>query len=308
LGHPVLAGLRLESIEANYTGTEVRYLEDGDYDQTLPLRGGKDDSLLLPSLHIKHSFSASHQLRGALTRSYARANVYDQVPYQLVLEEDLEIVRGNPEIELTTVWNADLSWESYLSETDLFSVGVFYKDMEDYIYIMQTEQEIDGATYQVTQPLNGPEAKLYGIELSLQKTFSLLPGWWSGFGLFFNATYTRSKAQLEGRRDFQLPGQAEKTANLALLYEKAGFSLRLSTNLHDEFSEALGEEEADDIYVDRHLQWDAFASYQMKRFKLFLELINLNDEPFLRYQGDASHPLQYESYQAWGRLGLKYEF
>lgn len=304
----ILAGLRLESIEAEYTGYEVRYLEDGSYDQTLPLRGGKDDSLLLPSLHFKHSFSRNHQLRGALTRSYARANVYDQVPYRLVLEEDLEIVRGNPEIEMTTVWNADLSWESYLSETDLFSLGIFYKDMADYIYILQTEQEIDGATFQVTQPLNGPEAKLFGIEMSLQKSFSQLPGWWSGFGLFFNATYTHSKAQLEGRQDIQLPGQAEKTANLALLYEKAGFSLRLSTNLHDEFSEALGEEEDDDIYVARHLQWDAFASYQMKRFKLFLELINLKDEPFLRYQGDTNHPLQYESYQAWGRLGLKFEF
>jgi hypothetical protein len=50
----------------------------------------------------------------SITRSLARPNYFQLAPDQLILEEDREIERGNPDLKLTTAWNADVMYERYL--------------------------------------------------------------------------------------------------------------------------------------------------------------------------------------------------
>ena len=42
------------------------------------------------------------------------------------------------------------------------------------------------------------------------------------------------------------------------------------------------------------------------RWQIFLEMVNLTDEPYIVYQGDRSQPIQQEYYSWWGHLGIKY--
>ena len=50
------------------------------------------------------------------------------------------------------------------------------------------------------------------------------------------------------------------------------------------------------------------ASYRLETWRVFLELVNLNDENYIFYEGDSRFPIQFEQYKTWGRLGVKLDF
>jgi outer membrane receptor protein involved in Fe transport len=67
------------------------------------------------------------------------------------------------------------------------------------------------------------------------------------------------------------------------------------------------EEDHEDVYIDNHLQLDLSAGYQVTpEGRLFLELVNLTNEPLVAYQGVRQRPIQMEYYRPWGRLGVRY--
>lgn len=297
----ILPGLRYESTDGSYTGYQVAYDEGGDFVAVTPQSGNNKDDILLPMVHATYKLAAKTQLRAAATRTYARARVYDQVPYRILVREDREIQEGNPEIVPTEATNLDFMFEHYYGDADMVSFGVFYKDLQDYIYILNQDREFEGDTYQVTSPRNGESAKLWGLEAVVQHHFA------NGLGFYFNYTYTDSDASLTDR-DITLPGQTEKIGNIAISYEVGGFSARVSGNLHGAYITEVGDDASEDIWQDRHFQVDLNASYRFKGYKAFLEVLNLNDEKFRLYEGSELYPIQSEQYKTWGRLGLKLEF
>ncbi len=298
----ILPGVRYEKFVTDYVGYQVSFDDEGDYSATDAVFGESDDDVLLPMLHVKYRLTERTQFRFAQTRTYARARIYDQVPYRLILQEDFEIEEGNPDLQTTRSWNTDLMFEHYFEDGGLLSAGVFYKDMDDYIYIFRNEEMIDGEEYEITRPLNGEAAELFGFELAFQKTFS------NGFGFYLNYTYADSEAGFQDREGTILPGQTENLGNLALIYERNGLSLRLSGNLHGEYLDEVGGDATEDLFVDEHFQVDFNGSYTTDRYKIYLELVNLNDEEVVLYEGTPDNPIQFEQYKMWGRLGLKVDF
>ena len=90
-------------------------------------------------------------------------------------------------------------WEKYLQPVGIFSAGVFYKDLTDYIYIFQVDEVIDGEDYEVIQPRNGDKATLAGLEIAFQNQFTNWNGFWGGFGIYGNYTYIDSEAEYPDR-------------------------------------------------------------------------------------------------------------
>lgn len=305
----LVPGLRYESTDVDYTGTRVVFDEEGDFDRLERVPGSNSYGELLPSAHLVFNLDDASNLRAAVTRTLARPNYFDLAPFELVLEEDGEIERGNPELDVTTSWNLDLLYERYSTPLGLFSAGVFYKDLSDYIYLFRTEEERDGEEFDVTQPRNGEGASLWGVELAFQRQFQSLPAPWDGLGLYLNYTWVDSEAEFPDRegKKATLPGQSESLGNASLSYEKRGFSGRLSLNFHGKYIDQVGEAPAEDVYYDDHVQLDFSASQRLTaRLRLYLELINLTDEPLRYYQGSSDRPIQEEYYSWWGTLGLKW--
>jgi TonB-dependent receptor len=299
-----LFGVRYENTDADYLAYRLTFDEDGDFAGIEPTTGSQSTGELLPSVHLRWAMSEKSNLRAAVTRSLARPNFFDLAPYELVLEEDGEIERGNPSLELTTAWNFDLLYERYLEPLGVVSAGFFHKKIENGIFPFRFEEERDGEDFDVLQPRNGGDAELSGLELAWQNQFA------SGFGIYFNYTFTDSEVELLEREDKpRLPGQAESVGNFALAYEKSGFSARLSFNYHGEYLIEVGEEEGEDLFVKERLQIDLAASWQVaRRWRLFLELVNIGDEPYEVYEGTPDQPIQVEQYSWWATLGMKLDF
>ena len=302
-------GLRYEYTDNDYSAFEILFNEEGDFDSKVPVNGSKSYGLVLPAVHAIYQFQPESNLRLAFTRTLSRPNYNDLAPFQLILEEDSEIERGNPELDPTLSWNADVLVEHYFETIGVVSGGFFYKRIEDNIFLFRTEEIRNGEDFDVLQPQNGAGADLVGFEVAYQNQLRFLPAPLDGLGIYANYTFVDSYTDLPGNRTGTLPGQSRHSGNFALSYEKRGFSGRFSINYHDDFLAEVAEDAAEDIYEDSHIQFDISASQRIATgVRLFVEAINLNDEPFRRYIGFENRPVQREFYSWWVTVGVNFSY
>jgi TonB-dependent receptor len=306
----LLPGVRYERTAVDYRGFLVLYDDDGDYASTQPVTGGDTNGFVLPGFHLRYAFDDSTNLRVAATRTLARPNYYDLVPYQLVFQEDAEMTRGNSSLKPTTSSNVDLLLERYFQSVGVVSGGVFYKRLDDYIFPFRFQERAFGDLFEVTQPRNGDSASLWGAELAFQNRLRFLPGPLDGFGVYANYTWTDSSAQFPDRAGSStLPGQSAHLGNVALWYEKRGFSGRSSWNFHGKYVDAVGAAAARDVYYDNHVQWDLNFSQQIVRqARVFVDVLNLTNAPLRYYEGITTRPIQEEYYRWWATFGVKVDF
>jgi TonB-dependent receptor len=303
----VLPGVRVEATWLDYRGNEVLFDDDGDYESTRPVSGSDNYAQVLPGVHVRYAVTPDANVRAAITRTLARPNYYDLVPYQFVIEEDREVELGNPALEPTTSWNVDVMAERYFKAVGVVSGGLFYKHLSDYIYGFRFEGDRSGDRYEFTQPQNGGSARLVGLEFAFQSQLRFLPAPWDGLGLYANYTFTDSNTTYPGRdEDATLPGQSRHIGNLAVWYEKRGFSARASMNFHGKYASEVGGSVDEDIYYDNRRQFDVSISQTInRRVRIFADFLNLTNDPLRYYQGVTSRPVQEEYYSWWTSFGVK---
>ena len=323
----LLPGFRYERTDVDYTGTEILFDTNGDFLSRNDIPGENTFNNYFASIHAKYQITDKTNFRASFSQSMARPNYVDLAPFQLILEEDLEIVRGNSNLLPTTANNIDVLVEHYFDNVGVISGGFFYKRLKNYIFPFTFEEEraVGGGiltfgtgtgteTFDVTEPRNGDSADLYGFEIAFQKRFSFLPGPFDGLGVYTNYTFVDSEARLPGEdlntfRDSVLPGQAQNVANFAVSYEKYGFSGRASLHFRDEYLSEVTSSTLTDIFVDDHLQLDVnFSQRITKNIRVFAEFLNLTNEPFRVYEGLRTRPIQEEYYRWWSTFGLKFDW
>jgi TonB-dependent receptor len=311
-----LVGLRYENTVIDYTANITEF--DDQEELITPLPTVSEDntfSFLLPMAHLTYRASDRMNLRLAWTNTFSKPKYFDLAPYRIIARLDEEIELGNPDLEPARSMNLDFMSEYYFSNVGILSAGVFYKRIRDFIFISNFEFQEQGPYlgYEAVQPVNGDDADLFGFEVNLQQQLTFLPGLLSGLGIYANYTYTWSEARLttEGGTDrtVSLPGQAENVANLALSYEKSGFSGRVSLNYAGAFIDEIRESSDSDRIYDERYQLDISANQQITpNIRVFAELINLTNAPLRYYNGVSSRPEQQEFYSWWGNLGVKFNF
>ncbi len=261
----LLAGARYEYIDVDYTSRQLLFNAAGDLESVTPTDGTNDYAFFLPMLHLRYEVAPDANFRTALTRSFARPNFEEVVLFRLIRREENLVELGNAELRPTEAWNVDVLGEKYFSTVGVLSGGFFYKTLSDTIFISRDVQEIGGETFDVIQPRNLDNADLVGLEGAFQNTLRFLPSPLDGLAVFANYTYTSSSADIPGREgiDNRLPGQAENVGNFAILYEKYGFSGRLSWNYVSEYLCEVGASPERDLFIDSHVQLDLALSLQV---------------------------------------------
>jgi TonB-dependent receptor len=306
----VLPGLRYEYTWADYTGREVHFAPNGSYLSTTPIKATSSFGVPLPALQVRYAVTPNTNLRAALTRSLARPNYYDIVPYRTQDDSASAITLGNADLRPTKAWNVDLLAEHYFKSVGVVSAGLFYKHLADYIYVFTFPQTLDGTLYQVTQPLNGEAATIRGFEVALQNQLTFLPSPFDGLGIYANYTFSDSSATFPSHSGSStLPGQSRNVGNLAASYEKGGFFGRVSVNFHGSYVDVVGTSNLFDRYYDHHTQVDVSVNQKItKNVRLYANGLNLNDAKLRYFQGVSDRVLQEEHYHWWTEFGIKLDF
>ena len=83
----------------------------------------------------------------------------------------------------------------------------------------------------------------------------------------------------------------------------------MSLNYHGRYTEEIGEDLNRDLFFDSHAQWDMSLSQRITKWlRVYVDVLNLTNEPLRRFEGFRNRPVQEEYYRWWMTAGVKLDF
>lgn len=305
----VISGVRVEQTDFSATGNELDFDTNGNLSVS-PTTADSDYTNVLPGIHASYDLTDDMVLRGAWTNTIARPDYQDISPRTEIDRDGGEVEQGNPDLDPFESANYDLMFDWYFAEASVWSLGAFYKDIDNFV-VDQTRNNVAvfGGGFDVTQPTNSTEASVQGIETNFQYGFR--EGALTGVLVGGNLTLLDTELEVPERsgETFSLPTSPDSTGNLFVGYEEGPVSTRLSVSYRDEILNELGDDKRFDIYETEHTQVDFTSSYQVnKSVQVLAEVTNITDEPKELYQGSSGNTYQFEEYGPTFSLGVKGSF
>jgi outer membrane receptor protein involved in Fe transport len=185
------AGVRYEKGKQSVTGVDVYSTGITPFNQI-------NRDYWLPAVTLTVEAARGLQFRASGSKTIARPQFRELIAQPFLDTESNRFYRGNPYLQDSQLWNADIRAEWYMGREERVTAAAFYKKIENPIETYTTITD----TYNVTTSFaNAPEATLYGFELEAQK-YIPLDGWDSAFfqsrriALIGNYTYTQSKLKI----------------------------------------------------------------------------------------------------------------
>ena len=297
--------------------------------QTTPRNYGR----FLPSLNIRWEPEDDLVFRAAGYRSLVRPG-FSQIAPRFVTEQndddEVEGEFGNPSLEPYEAWNLDFGVDYYFDGNGAVSLGVFFKDVSNYIVNVEYESEdednlltFNGIAFnEAVIPVNGDSAQIFGLEAGFAKQWDMLPTPFDGIITQANYTWTDAEGEVPGggvgvlgavgaTRSIDLPTTSAHTFNGVLGYEKGPISLRLAGTYRDGYLDELGGSPEEDRFVDTHFQLDASARYRITpNVQVFVEAVNLTDAEYFAFNnvGGRQNNYQYEIYGRTFKGGVRVTF
>lgn len=305
-------GMRYERDDRAVSG----YKYDASSSKFSTLSTAQQQGYWLPALIGKYQWTEETQLRLATSRGLVRPS-FEQLAPAFLLEEDdgeLQASFGNPRLKALTSDNLDAGIEHYTDTGGVLSAMAFYKRIHDFAFQADLAGTPDYANYShAVTYLNGDTATLAGLELNAVHQLHGHQNWLDHLLLSSNLTWSHSKANIGWfdngwqQRSISLPSQSDVSANAAIGYESDTLSVRLAATYKSAYLQEVGElsDARYDVYSDQHLQWDLSSKYNVNAYvQVYLNFVNLTDEPFYAYTGERHYNYQFEQYGRSVALGV----
>ncbi len=264
-------------------------------------------------MQARYELDASTLLRAAFSSTIARPG-FSQVSAALNIDPGANTVtRGNPDLKPTTANSFDLSFERYLPNAGIASIGIFDKEISNYIAASQTSQTFPNhglfagfvGVAHVYSFANVGKSVARGLELNYEQRFTTLPGWLGGLGASANYTFVDSRFEIRPGETSTLPSTSRNTVNAAVFYEAGPWNLRLGMYALSRNLWAIGGSAALDVYSERRTSYDFGGSYALnKHVSLYLNAKNLSDTPLKFAEGTSQRTIQREYYGATYQAGV----
>jgi TonB-dependent receptor len=290
----------------------------------VPIVAEASQTLVYPSLHINYNVADDKKLRLSFNSGAARAD-YDQLRPNLVINDANQTISGgNPAVKPERAYGVDAYFEWYIKPQGYFSLGVFYKRVEDVLYNSRRTfgsdalniGGVDRSQYAFSGIINGGKGYIYGAEAALQLQLEPwtddlgLPEWMGGFGISTNLTLNKSRVTKpavfgaapvlsSAERKLRLPGTSDYVFNVGPYYEKYGLSMRLSYQKRSEWLDTVGDTliDAGDTFWAADDEMDFSARYAItKQVEVYFDASNLLNNPGRRYSGVSARTIEWEKF------------
>ncbi|MDP3209292.1 MAG: TonB-dependent receptor, partial [Rhodoglobus sp.] len=296
--HTLIGGVRFERNEWSSKRFDVR-IAPGNVPIVSPVSRGASYDFWLPGLHTRHELTRNLILRGSFNQSYGRPNLAQLTRGRLVALNG-NITDGNADLQPAFSNNYDIQLEYYRAG-GLYSVGFFYKDIEDFTFVQISRFDTVDANgnpqnlgpvglFQYSVPRNGSSAKNKGVELIARQRLTFLPELLKGFSAAVSATFTETDAvypnRTDGRTGLPLPGFSKYLFTSSLEYARGKFFARADYRYRDDYVEGLGSTIESDEFFSAEEKVDLEIGYQIRKgLSVFAYGTNLTKRPQVSYQG-----------------------
>lgn len=322
----VIAGVRYEQTDIESRGN---LLNSGAVSQ---VRGSSDYSNIMPSLLLNYRLDENFVARAGITRALGRPDFGTIAPRSTLNDDGGPIASiniGNPDLEPRESTNFDLALEWYPNSLSILSLSFFYKDISEELIgttTSLTDQAqmnealasrglsgvVDTASLtrlDLSTTINASSATLKGIEFLGQTQLSFLPAPFNNLGVSTTITTLDGETELP-TGDIPLVGQPESTYAFSLYYQSGKLDAAVNYSYNDSFLTDLNDDPQLVLDQGEFGRLDARIAYSFNdSLKVFLEGVNLNDEPTSEFQGGRSNwNTEYEYVGRTYYLGLSYGF
>jgi TonB-dependent receptor len=322
-----IGGVRIEKEKDNYTAKYAPELSDFlsfDPSKVQDTSTTYTATYVLPDFHLRIKPTDWFDLRLAATKTLARPDFSMRLPTLVVDRVGQTINRGNSSLSNTVAWNYDVIASFYQSKYGLFTVGGFLKKMDNNFYMLNNVRIISSAMaldynlpqgygkytgFTLNEPVNTDNTEVKGLEFDIQANLKFLPGFLGNFVLRGNFTMIKSVTQVPRftivrdnsvfppvdnpvfyQSEESLEGQPSNFGNVALGYDKGGFSGRLSLFFQGDYVTSVSSNRLLDVMQKGYKKWDLALKQDIKKYnmELMLNLSNISnmyEGTFYRYKG-----------------------
>jgi TonB-dependent receptor len=292
----LVGGARYEKTESEFTAFNMYDMRNPDSQNCDTVVAHPKSEFWLPMVQAKFAPFDWFDVRYAYTQTLARPDYHQMSPKVTYDNPRKNIRAGNPALTPAHAFNHDLILTTHSNKLGLFTVGGFYKTIEDFTYyttyilhktavskdiktindfnIMGSKPE-DGATLYTY--INSPyAARVKGFEVDFQTRLWYLPHGLDGVLLGINFTKIESEATYplrdertdystrppvttttDSTRDGRLLYQPNDLLNAYVGYELKGFSARVSFLFQGNSVSYVGAFPEQDGYTRDYLRIDA---------------------------------------------------
>ena len=287
------------NVGARFFHTSTRstgWIQGANYAYEGSVTLGNSYSGVLPALNTVLEFTPDVLLRFSATQNVNRPTLSSLAALSSVSVGDdgnLQINSGNPGLKPFKDTTLDLNLEWYFGKVGLVSVGVFHKQIKDWIASYDLHDVPLGETgFQVTPQLqalypgltssslvdytysvNDPnKANVTGAEFAAQSQFAFLPAPFDNLGVQGNFTYIHG--------DPIITGLSKTNANVTLFYESKLWGVRASLAHRSEYNISPFDSNPEDGEGFRGTDYvDAAAFVNLAHnFQITLDAINITNE------------------------------
>ena len=152
-------GVRFERDEINVAWNVKNFI---DRDTGTPRIGvlNREYTEVYPSVNLKYELNDNQFLRLASSITQTLPEFKEFAPFEYVSPTG-RVIKGNPELVKSAVFNIDAKWEFFPSNEELFSATAFYKNIQDPLNLAQARGSAGIFQYYNT----GDAASVFGLEL-----------------------------------------------------------------------------------------------------------------------------------------------
>jgi TonB-dependent receptor len=225
----IYGGLRAESFNRKITGFYDKTLL-GD---TADIR--MDTINIFPSVNLKIKVGQKNNIRMSYGKTTNRPEFRENSPIIYEDFDEIAIIIGNPDLELTYIHNYDIRFEHYPNSGEVVSLAFFTKKFINPVELFQ----IPAGTGWNYKPFNTEKATSSGLELDVRKSLMFLENTpvlktLKNFSVVFNSAVIKSEINTD--KDFArdsiriMQGQSPYIINLGLFYNSSESGLMFNVN------------------------------------------------------------------------------
>jgi len=258
---------------------------------------------ILPSASLIYSPLSRANLRASLTRTVARPQLRELAPFAYADYFGGREIRGNIDLENTSIINADTRFEYFPSSREVLAVSAFYKRFEDPIEQVLLASSGRGViTFD-----NAIGGNLFGVEFEARKSLDMFAKALRPFTVIANLTLAHSRVDLDPVSAVQLTSQSRPLSlqapyivNAAIDFDEPewGTRARLLYNVVGPRLYQVGSNGIPDIYeVERHVLDLSVGQEIGKHVEIRGAVTNLIDSPVRRAHDTESGDNVTEEYR-----------
>jgi len=294
-----------------------------------PIAQKSDYYNLLPAANFRLNVTDNIVVRGAVSKTLTRPDLSQLNPVVVFVDtprkDGLVASGGNGGLQPYKAWNYDLAVEWYFSATGYLSAALFEKDIDGFIVTQIVpenfpianadhinDQYVHGttSTWQVATEVNLGSAKIKGIELAAQESFSFLPSFLQYTGVTASVVIPESnrpfnRASMNNNNAF--PGLSN-AYYATLFYDDGTIETRLSWSHRNTYFSGMNTGTEPD-YVVGTSYLDARVAYNVNsQIQIYGNGVNLTDAGYTDVGRYMNRFLDYHQFGRRFEAGVRFKF